>query len=514
METEEEEAKTVSEPVGAEGWAEFGVIGLGVMGANIALNIEEKGTKVAVFNRSYDRTIEFLKSAPSKRFAGAETLSAFVASLASPRAILMMVPAGSAVDETIEGLLPYLRTGDLLIDGGNEFFENTERRAVKLAQQGILYLGMGVSGGETGARHGPSLMPGGKAEAYARAEPVLRKIAAQVDDGPCVTHIGPGGAGHYVKMIHNGIEYGDMQLIAEIYDVLRRVGGLSNDRLAEVFAEWNEGELESYLIEITAKILRRRDDETQGALVDMILDQAKMKGTGSWTVRDAAQRMVPAPTIASAVDARLMSAHRELRLLGASKLAGPIPSLVDSASNSGNAGGAGGAGGANRSPSGACIDDVDALIADARAALYAAKACSYAQGLMLIQAASRDLNWAIDIGEVARIWKGGCIIRAAFLGRIQAAYARKPTLESLLFDADFSQELAARQEGWRRFITLGIASGIPLSASCASLAYYDGVRSARLPANLTQAQRDYFGAHTYARCDRDGVFHTEWSEAS
>ncbi|MCB9653356.1 MAG: NADP-dependent phosphogluconate dehydrogenase [Deltaproteobacteria bacterium] len=472
------------------------------MGANIALNIEEKGTRVAVYNRSYDRTVEFLKSAPTKHFTGAETLSAFVASLAFPRAILMMVPAGSAVDETIDGLLPYLRRGDLLIDGGNEFFENTERRAKRLAQQGVLYLGMGVSGGETGARHGPSLMPGGTAEAYARAAPVLRRIAAQVDDGPCVTHVGPGGAGHYVKMVHNGIEYGDMQLIAEVYDVLKRVGGLSNDQLAESFATWNEGELESYLIEITAKILRRQDDKTPGALVDMILDQAKMKGTGSWTVRDAALRMIPAPTIASAVDARLVSAHRELRLLGAAKLAGPSPRPTSTPTPT------------STQTSAQVPDEATrTLVEDARAALYAAKACSYAQGIALIQAASRDQDWAVDIGEVARIWKGGCIIRAAFLGRIQAAYTRQPTLESLLFDADFSQELAARQNGWRRFVARGIENGVPVSATSASLAYYDAIRSARLPANLTQAQRDYFGAHTYARCDRDGVFHTEWSDA-
>jgi 6-phosphogluconate dehydrogenase len=462
--------------------AQFGVIGLGVMGANLAQNIEEKGFSVAVYNRSRDKTDELMATAKGKKLVPTFSLQEMVQKLETPRKVLIMVKAGAPVDSTIAGLLPYLARGDVVIDGGNEFFTNTERRRDELAVQGIDFIGMGVSGGEEGARHGPSLMPGGERAAYAKIEPIVTKIAAQVEDGPCVTYIGRGGAGHYVKMVHNGIEYGDMQLIAETYDVLKHVGGLSNAELADVFTEWNQGELESFLIEITSKIFRKKDPEGSGELVDAIVDSTAMKGTGSWTVKEAAEKLSPIPTIASSVDARILSSQREMRQRGSEILSGPSPK-IDPAKRE--------------------------IVADARAALYAAKACSYAQGLGLLAKASAAHGWELKLGEIARIWKGGCIIRAAFLRRIQQAY-RKEELENLLFDADFKKELAARQEGWRRFVRRAIENGIPLPTMTASLAYYDAIRRKRLPANLTQAQRDFFGAHTYERLDREGTFHTQW----
>jgi 6-phosphogluconate dehydrogenase len=465
--------------------AQFGVIGLGVMGANLAQNIEEKGFSVALFNRSRDKTDELLAATKGKKFVGASTLQELANELETPRRVLIMVKAGAPVDSTIEGLLPYLSKGDVVIDGGNEFYTNTVRRAEKLAPQGIDFVGMGVSGGEEGARHGPSLMPGCTRAAYQKLEPIVTKIAAQVSDGPCVTYIGPGGAGHYVKMVHNGIEYGDMQLIAETYDVLKHVGGLSNAELADVFTEWNQGELESFLIEITSKIFRQKDELTGGELLDVILDSTAMKGTGTWTVKEGAEKLSPLPTIASSVDARILSSLREMRLRGAEILEGPAPKAEPGAKKE--------------------------LVADARAALYAAKACSYAQGLGLLAKASATHEWKLELGEIARIWKGGCIIRAAFLGRIQQAYGKSAGLENLLFDADFKKELGARQTGWRRFIRRAIDNGIAAPTMTASLSYYDSLRRKRLPANLTQAQRDLFGAHTYERIDREGTFHTEWS---
>jgi 6-phosphogluconate dehydrogenase len=347
---------------------------------------------------------------------------------------------------------------------------------------------MGVSGGSEGARHGPSLMPGCSAQAYEHLYPILSLIAAQVADGPCVTRIGPGGSGHYVKMVHNGIEYGDMQLIAETYDILKHVGGLTNAELAETFATWNEGELESYLIEITSKIFATQDPETGGELVDQILDTAQMKGTGSWTVMEGAELGAPIPTIASSVDARLMSAMRPLRLEGARRLSGPVikPST----------------------------DPKSDIIADARAALYAAKTCSYAQGLGLLARASATHGWALDLAEIARIWKAGCIIRAAFLGQVQDAFNRDSQLANLLFDEAFAAELARLQDGWRNTIARAVHAGIPVATLTASLSYYDALRRERLPANLTQAQRDFFGAHTFERLDRPGKFHHEWGTAT
>jgi 6-phosphogluconate dehydrogenase len=379
----------------------------------------------------------------------------------------------------------YLEAGDLLVDAGNEYFQNTERRAKELAPKGIRFFGMGVSGGEMGARHGPSLMPGGDRDAYEVLAPVLTKIAAQHADGPCVTYVGPGGAGHYAKMVHNGIEYGDMQLIAEAYDVLHTLGGLSNEELADVFAEWNTGELESFLIQITAEVLREKDPLGEGFLVDKILDATGMKGTGKWTVQDAAELAVALPTIATSVDARVLSARKEQRVRASTIVPGPAPAALPGV-------------------------DKKALVADVRAALYAAKTCSYAQGMDLLRTASVARGWGLRLGELARIWQDGCIIRARFLGRIKAAFDREPELPSLLWDPSFVEELAARQAGLRRVVALGVTHGLPLLTTGASLGYYDMSRRARLPANLTQAQRDYFGAHTYRRTDREGDFHTPW----
>ncbi len=464
--------------------AKFGVIGLGVMGANLALNAEEKGFPVAVYDRARAQTDKFMAGASGRQARPAYDAAELARALTPPRRILIMVPAGAPVDATVEGLLPHLTPGDVVIDGGNEFYTNTARRASDLEPKGIEFIGMGVSGGSDGARYGPSLMPGGERAAYDKIADIMEKIAAQVEDGPCVTYIGPGGAGHYVKMVHNGIEYGDMQLIAETYDLLKHVGGLSNDELADVFAAWNQGELESFLIEITAQIFRQQDPQGDGRLVDAILDTAKMKGTGSWTVQEGARLASPIPTIASSVDARVLSGMRDLRLQGADILLGPDPSVS--------------------------ADDKQALIDDARAALYAAKMCSYAQGMGLLKLASEQHDWNLQLGEIARIWKAGCIIRAKFLRVIQDAYNRDAGLANLLFDPTFADELSRRQIGWRRTITRAVHAGIPVPTLTASLAYYDSLRRRRLPANLTQAQRDFFGGHTYQRLDREGTFHTDW----
>jgi 6-phosphogluconate dehydrogenase len=465
--------------------ADFGLIGLGVMGQNLALNIEEKGFSIAVHNRSTDKVEEFVRDNAGKKVLGAMSPKELADKLKKPRRVVIMVKAGAAVDATIDALKPHLEPGDVVIDGGNEFFTNTERRGKELNAAGIHFVGMGVSGGEEGARHGPSLMPGGARDAYEKIEDVVTKIAAQVSDGPCVTYIGPGGAGHYVKMVHNGIEYGDMQLIAEAYDVLKNVAGLSNRELADVFNEWNKAELESFLIEITAKVFGKKDDLTGKELVDVILDVAQMKGTGSWTVKEGADLQASIPTIASSVDARVVSAMHAMRQKGAQLLRGPVPTA-------------------------AAASEKQEIIADTRAALYAAKACSYAQGLGLLAKASASYQWGLKLGEIARIWKGGCIIRAAFLGRIQEAYGRDNNLENLLFDPAFREELSARQAGWRRTITRAVNAGIAMPTMTASLAYYDALRRARSAMNLTQAQRDFFGAHTYMRIDREGSFHTEW----
>ncbi len=382
-------------------------------------------------------------------------------------------------------LRPHLEPGDMVVDGGNSWFLDTERRAKEFAEAGLLFVGMGVSGGEEGARHGPSIMPGGPREAWEALAPILTRIAAQVDDGPCVAHIGPGGAGHYVKMVHNGIEYADMQLIAESYDLLQRVGGLTAAELHEVFEEWNAGELQSYLIEITRDIFARNDPETGRPLVDVILDAAGQKGTGKWTTQNALDLGAAVPTITAAVEARILSSLKAERVAAAGVLSGPTGERSEV--------------------------DKRRLIADVRAALYAAKVCCYAQGMALLRTASEEYGYALDYAEIARIWKGGCIIRAALLDQISRAYRRNPALPNLMVDEEFRTAIEERQSSWREVVALAARHGVPTLALGTALAYYDSYRTERLPANLIQAQRDYFGAHTYQRVDREGVFHTEWS---
>ncbi|HEU4404757.1 MAG TPA: NADP-dependent phosphogluconate dehydrogenase [Polyangiaceae bacterium] len=462
-----------------------GMVGLGVMGRNLALNIEEKGFSVAAYDAWAQAVDRFADEGRGKKVEAFRDLPAFVASLKRPRRIIVLVKAGEVTDKTIEALKPLLEPGDILVDGGNEYYKVTERRAAELSAAGVRFFGMGVSGGEEGARHGPSLMPGGDKAAYEELAPVLTQVAAKAPDGPCVTYVGPGGAGHFVKMVHNGIEYGDMQLIAEAYSLLKRLGGLSNAELADTFASWNKGELESFLIEITAEIFRQKDPEGEGELVDAIVDAASMKGTGKWTVQEAADLASPIPTIATSVEARLLSAKKAERVAFAKALPGPQAEPLA---------------GAERK---AFVDDV-------RAALYAAKACSYAQGMGLLRAASEAKGWGLRLGELARIWQAGCIIRARFLGRIKEAYERDAALPNLLLDPGFVEELRARQDGWRSVVARAARAGLPLLTTGASLGYYDSIRCERLPANLVQAQRDFFGAHTYQRLDRPGDFHTDW----
>eukprot|EP00002_Diphylleia_rotans_P011730 TRINITY_DN2309_c0_g3_i1.p2 TRINITY_DN2309_c0_g3~~TRINITY_DN2309_c0_g3_i1.p2 ORF type:complete len:472 (+),score=115.24 TRINITY_DN2309_c0_g3_i1:79-1494(+) len=467
--------------------SEIGLVGLAVMGQNLALNIASKGFQISVFNRSVnkvDETVERAKREGDLPLVGYKDVQQFCASLQRPRRIIILVKAGSPVDDTIATLVPHLEAGDIIIDGGNEWYPNTERRSKEANARGLLYVGMGVSGGEEGARHGPSLMPGGPKEAYDVLEPVLKKIAAQVDDGPCVTYIGKGGAGNYVKMVHNGIEYGDMQLISEAYDILRNIGGLTNEELHEVFTEWNNGELKSFLIEITSIIFGKKD--AKGHIVDYILDKTGMKGTGMWTVKEFAERCVPAATIAAALDSRYLSGLKDERVAASQVLSGPTAQPTA---------------------------DKKQLIDDVRQALYASKICSYAQGMNLIRKAGEEVGWDLDLGSIARIWKGGCIIRAIFLDRIKAAYDRDSKLPSLLVDPEFARELNERQAAWRRIVALCATNGIAAPAFSGSLAYFDSYRRARLPANLIQAQRDFFGAHTYERTDEAGSFHTEWNSA-
>ena len=472
--------------------ANFGLIGLAVMGQNLVLNIERNGFSVMVYNRTAARTEEFMAgTAKGKNIQAAYTIEELVDALEKPRKIMLMVKAGGPVDATIAQLKPHLEPGDLIIDGGNSFFGDTERRAQELAEAGINYIGTGVSGGEYGALWGPSIMPGGQPEAWEMVKPILTAIAARVNGDPlvvspvepCVTYIGPRGSGHYVKMVHNGIEYGDMQLIAESYDILKRIGGLSAAELHRIFAEWNQGELESYLIEITADIFAVVDDETGQPLVEVILDEAKQKGTGKWTSQSALDLGAPTPTINAAVESRIVSAYKDERVAASKVLSGPEIKF-----------------GGDRA----------ALIHDLRDALYAAKICSYAQGFALLRAASQEYDYNLSYGEIARIWRGGCIIRAAFLDGIRAAFERNPDLPNLLMDSEFGQAVQQRQGALRRVVQTAVSNGVPCLAFSSALAYFDAYRTARLPANLTQAQRDYFGAHTYRRLDKEGSFHTEW----
>lgn len=466
----------------------FGVIGLAVMGENIALNVERNGYPIAVYNRSADKTKKFMATrAADKDVTAAYSLEEFVQALESPRKILVMVKAGGPVDAVIEQLKPLLAKGDMIIDGGNSLYEDTERRTKDLEACGLGFVGMGVSGGEEGALNGPSLMPGGTEAAYRELEPILTKIAAQVDDGPCVTYIGPGGAGHYVKMVHNGIEYGDMQLIAEAYNLLS-AAGLSAMELHEVFTAWNKTEeLDSFLIEITADIFKKIDPETDKPLVELILDCAGQKGTGRWTIVSSLELGVPIPTMYAAVNARVMSSFKDERIAASKELAAPEKTFSG---------------------------DVKTFIDQVRDALYCSKMCSYAQGMALLGKASDEFGYNLDLGEMARIWKGGCIIRAGFLNKIKAAYVENPELANLLLAPEFKQSIIDRQAAWRTVLVTANELGIPVPAFSASLDYFDSYRQASLPQNLTQAQRDYFGAHTYERIDKPKgeFFHTEWAE--
>lgn len=468
---------------------EIGLWGLAVMGQNFALNMASHGFKVCVGNRSYPKVETTVKRAQDEGglpLVGSKDAEEFVARLSKPRKVVILVQAGKPVDDTIANLSKYLEPGDVIIDGGNEWFPNSQRRAEFLKPKGIHFIGMGISGGEEGARNGPSLMPGGPKEAYDLVGPIFEKCAAQVEGiGSCAAYLGPVGSGNYVKMVHNGIEYGDMQLIAEVYDVLKLVLGLSNEEIADVFEEWNKTELDSYLIEITEKIFRKKDEEKDGYVVDYVLDKTGMKGTGLWTVQEAAGQGVAAPTMAAALDARMLSARLEERQEAAKVL--NAPAIKES--------------------------DRKQVIEDLRAALYASKVCSYAQGLSLIKTASDKFNWDVNLASCARLWMGGCIIRAKLLYGIQKAFGDKPDLNNLLLDSKFAAELNERSTSWRRVIALCVTSGIACPSLCGSLTYFDTYRRARLPANLTQAQRDFFGGHTFERIDKEGRFHTAWTDA-
>jgi 6-phosphogluconate dehydrogenase len=468
--------------------ANIGMIGLGVMGQNLALNIERNGYSVAVYDRDPAVLDGFIARHPGKKLFGFHSPQEFVASLERPRKIILLVKAGDPVDWTINLIKPSLEQGDILIDGGNSFFKDTERREKELQASGLFMIGSGTSGGEKGALLGPSLMPGGDRNAYEQIRPIWEAIAAKVPDGPCVTYIGPGGSGHFVKMIHNGIEYGDMQLIAEAYWIMHRGLGLEVDELADIFDEWNRGELESYLIEITAQILRVKDPETGKPLVDLVLDKAGQKGTGKWASQIALDLGVAIPTIDAAIVARNISAQKDERVAAANKFSAP----------------------ASAEPLGNKQD----MVAAVRDALYASKICSYAQGMNVIKAASDQFGWNINLSETARIWQGGCIIRAKFLGLIKDAYLRQPDLVNLLLNDEFRARIDRSQNSWRMIAAHAINRGLPIPAFAASLSYFDLYRSANLPLNLTQAQRDYFGSHTYERTDKpaQGFVHTEWEQ--
>jgi 6-phosphogluconate dehydrogenase len=463
---------------------QIGVIGLAVMGKNLAWNIESRGYSVSVYNRSREKTDEMLNESKGKNVVGTYTIEEFVQSLEKPRKILLMVKAGNPTDATIEQLKPYLDKGDILIDGGNTFFEDTRRRNQELSELGIHFIGTGVSGGEEGALTGPSIMPGGQKEAYELVAPILKDIAAKVEGEPCTTYIGPDGAGHYVKMVHNGIEYGDMQLIAESYFLMKNVLGLSAEDFHEVFADWNKGELDSYLIEITPDIFTKKDDETGKPMVDVILDKAGQKGTGKWTSQSALDLGVSLPIITESVFARFISAIKDERVKASKILNGPETKRFEG--------------------------DKEAFVESIRKALYMSKICSYAQGFAQMRSASEEYGWDLSYGEIAMIFRGGCIIRAQFLQKIKEAYDRDPELRNLLLDDYFKEIVESYQYALRDVISAAVQNGIPVPGFSAALSYYDSYRTETLPANLIQAQRDYFGAHTYQRTDKEGTFHTEW----
>lgn len=465
---------------------QIGVVGMAVMGKNLALNIESRGYSVALFNRTGAKTTAVVEEHPDKNFKATYTIEEFVESIEKPRRILLMVKAGPATDATIQELLPHLDKGDILIDGGNTFFKDTMRRNEELANSGINFIGTGVSGGEEGALKGPSIMPGGQKEAYALVAPILEQISAKAEDGaPCVTYIGPNGAGHYVKMVHNGIEYGDMQLIAESYDLMKNILNLSVEEMADIFKEWNQGELDSYLIEITADILTRKDDEGTGKpVVDVILDAAGNKGTGKWTSQSALDLGVPLPLITESVFARYISAYKEERVQ-----ASKILSRTNDFEFTGNK---------------------KELVEKIREALYFSKIMSYAQGFAQLRVASKEFDWDLPFGEIAKIWRAGCIIRARFLQKITDAYDKNPEIENLLLDDYFVEITKKYQQSVRDVVALAVQAGVPVPTFSSAIAYFDSYRAERLPANIIQAQRDYFGAHTYERVDKEGIFHYSW----
>lgn len=465
--------------------ANIGVVGLAVMGSNLARNLASRqGNRVAIYNRSVERTDLLVSEHPEANFIPSQTIDEFVASLARPRTAIIMVQAGAGTDAVISQLTERFEAGDIIVDGGNALFTDTLRREKEVSAKGIHFVGAGISGGEEGALKGPSIMPGGTAEAYKTLGPILSSIAAVAEGEPCVTHVGTDGAGHFVKMIHNGIEYADMQLIAEAYDILRQAGGFSPSEISEIFSEWNKGELESYLIEITAEVLKQVDAKTGKPFVDVVLDAAGSKGTGVWTVQTALNLGTPVSGIAEAVFARSLSSQSSQRAGNAGMAAHTI----------------------NWS-----VSDKAAFVEDVRKALYASKIIAYAQGFDAIRAGAKEYNWNINLGAVSKIWRGGCIIRAQFLNRIADAYGKNENLLSLLFDDYFAKAIDSSLASWRNVVANSSLAGIPNPAFASSLSYYDGLRSKRLPAALVQGQRDFFGAHTYKRVDREGVFHTLWS---
>ena len=464
---------------------QIGVVGMAVMGKNLALNIESRGYSVALYNRTVSKTEAVVEEHPDKNLKATYSVEEFVDSIEKPRRIVLMVQAGKGTDATIQSLLPHLDKGDVLIDGGNTFFKDTIRRSEALADSGINFIGTGVSGGEEGALKGPSIMPGGQKEAYELVAPILEQISAKSEDGePCVTYIGPNGAGHYVKMVHNGIEYGDMQLIAESYDLMKNILGLSVEEMADIFKEWNKGELDSFLIEITADILTRKDDLGTGKpIVDVILDAAGNKGTGKWTSQSALDLGVPLPLITESVFARYISAYKEERVVASAILAKPEYSYTG---------------------------DKAELIEKIREALYFSKIMSYAQGFAQLRKASKEYEWDLPFGEIAKIWRAGCIIRARFLQKITDAYETNADIENLLVDDYFNDITKKYHQAVRDVVAIAVQAGVPVPTFSSAIAYFDSYRSDRLPANLIQAQRDYFGAHTYERTDREGIFHYSW----